>query len=140
MVALSSARYHGRNGKLLVGATNSAAPSPVAFTAGFSIDMQSDTQDVTAFQDNNHTYVVGLPDDKGAYNGFADIAGDALYTAARDGLSRKFYFYPDYTNAVGTYFFGSAFFTLSNNWAVGEGAKVSGNWVAASDISRVLTS
>jgi hypothetical protein len=124
----------------MVGVSTKAAPSPVAYTASFSIDMKTDKVDVTAYGDNNKTYVAGLPDDQGQYGGFADIAGDLLYTAARDGLSRKFYFYPDYVNSVGTYFFGSAFFDLSYSSAVGDAVKVSGTWVASTDISRVLAS
>ncbi len=140
MAPTSTTRFHGRNGKLMVGATTSAAPTPVAYIASFSISMKTDKADATAFGDNNKVQLVGLPDDQGAYGGFADLAGDLLYTAARDSLSRKFYFYPDYVNSVGTYFFGAAFFDLDYAFAVTEGAKVSGTWVAAGDISRVLAS
>lgn len=141
MAPLNSARFHGRNGKLLVGlASGTAAPSPVAFTSSFTIDNQTDKVEVTAFADNNKQYVVGLADDKGTFAGFSDIAGDGLYAASRDSVARRFYFYPDFVNAVGTYFFGAAFFDLSSNYSVSAGAAVSGNWVAASDISRVLSS
>lgn len=141
MAPLASARFHGRNGKLLVGiASAAAAPSSVAFINSFTLDNQTDKPEVTAFGDNNKTYVVGLADDKGTFSGFSDIAGDALYAASRDGAARKFYFYPDFVNAVGTYFFGSAFFDLSTNLSVSAGGSISGNWVAAGDISRVLTS
>lgn len=141
MAAVATQRFHGRNGKLFVGiASASAAPSPVAYISAFQIDMTTEKADGTAFGDANKTYLAGLPDDKGSFSGFSDLAGDALYTAARDGAARKFYFYPDYTNAQGTYFHGAAFFDLSSSFAVGDGAKVSGNWVASSDINRVLQS
>lgn len=139
MAPLASSRFHGRNGRLMVAPTASAAASPVAYVSSFTIDSQTDKADVTAFGDNNKQAVVGLPDDKGTFAGFADIAGDTLYTAARDGLARATYFYPDFVNAPGTYFFMKAFWDWSMNTAVAAGASVSGNWSAASDVTRVLT-
>ncbi len=140
MAPLASSRFHGRNGRLYVGVANgTAAPSLVAYVNSFTFDSATDKVDATAFGDNNKTYLTGLADDKGSFAGMSDIAGDSLYTASRDGVARKFYFYPDFVNAVGTYFFGSAFWDLSSNFAVNDGGKVSGNWVAAGDINRVLT-
>lgn len=138
MAPVPTARFHGRNGRLMVGVTGSAEASPVAFVSSFTLDMAADQAEVTAWGDSNKVRLLGLPDAKGSFNGFADIAGDVLYTAGRDGLTRKTYFYPDFQNAPGTYFFTTALWDWSMNTAVSAGAAVSGNWVAASDVIRVL--
>jgi hypothetical protein len=110
----------------------------VAFVSKFSIDSSTDKYPVTAFGDSNKQYVVGLPDDKGAYSGFADIAGSTLYTAARDGLARNTYFYPDFVNDVGSYWFFTAFYDWNGDWDVSNGAAVQGTWVASSLVSQVI--
>lgn len=141
MAPTTTQRFHGRNGRLYVGIANAAAAaSPVAYVKQFTMDMTTDKPDVTAFGDTNKKQVVGLPNGAGTINGFADLAGDALYTAARDGIARKWYFYPDTVNSAGTYFFSAGNFDLSFDFSVDAGASFTGNWSATEDISRVLQS
>lgn len=134
----TTARFHGRNGRLYVAVAAGGSASLVAYAKSFTIDNTTDKPDVTAWGDANHTYLAGLPDDKGTFAGFSDIAGDALYTAARDGVARKTYFYPDFTNAPATYFFTTAFWDLHSSFDVSGPAAVTGNWVAATDVVRVV--
>lgn len=139
MAVPATARFHGRNGRLFVAVAAGGSASLIAYSKSFTIDNSTDKPDVTAFGDTNHTYVVGLPDDKGTFAGFSDIAGDALYTASRDGIARKTYFYPDFVNALGVYFFTTAFWDLHTSYDVAGAASVTGNWVAATDVVRVLS-
>lgn len=133
-----STRFHGRNARLFVSLAAGGSASQIVFLSKIDMSNSTDKADVTAFGDGNKVSVAGLPDDKGSWSGFMDIAGADLYTAARDGIARKFYLYPDITNAAGTYFFGTAFFDFSMSLDVSSGAAASGSWVAASDILRVL--
>ena len=130
-------RIHGRKGRLYVGlASDTAVAEPVAYLSSWSISFETDKTDVTAFGDANKTYVAGLPDSTGEFGGFYDTATVQLYTAARDGLARKFYLYPDNTN-TGQYFWGTAFYDFSVEADVGDAVKVSGSWNAATDIIKV---
>lgn len=138
MPAPTTARFHGRNARLYGNITSGGAAVPIVFLSKIDMQNSADRADVTAFGDNNKIAVSGLPDDKGSYSGWQDIAGADFYTAARDGVARKFYLYPDVANAPGTYWFGSAFFDISFSFDVGAGASTSGSWTAASDIIRVL--
>jgi hypothetical protein len=80
-------------------------------------------------------YVAGLPDSSGTFAGFYDSATAQLYTAATDGVARKFYLYPDTADAI--YWFGTALFDFSVSTAVDGAVTVSGNWNAASIVSKV---
>ena len=45
-----------------MGATNGAVATPVTFQASWSVNMATDTDEVTAFGDPVKIYVSGLPD------------------------------------------------------------------------------
>jgi len=130
------ARIHGRAGRLYAGIASGGVAEPVTFLSSWSADFSTDDVDVTAFGDTNKTYVSGLPDVKGSFSGFYDSDSAQLFTAAVDGVARKFYLYPS-TSSAGTYFFGTASFDFSVETGVGDAAKVSGSFVAASAVTKV---
>lgn len=131
------ARRHGRNGVLYVGISGTnASASPVAYLKDWSIEFTVDQQDVTAFQDTNKVYVTGLPDVKGSFSGFFDDATAQTYTAATDGQSRRFYLYPDTTNAPGVNWSGTAFFDFQAAGAVDGPITMQGSFVAAGSVVK----
>lgn len=133
-------RYHGRKGRVYVGLANDAATAePVAYLSSWSVSFATDKVEVTAFGDTNKIYVAGLPDASGDYAGYWDSATAQLYTAATDGLARKFYIYPTTDLSASDYFYGTAFFDFSMNAAVDGAVEVSGSWQAASNIGMVST-
>ena len=133
-------RIHGRNGRIYLGvASDTAAASPLPFLASWSINFNVDKQDVTAFGDANKVYVAGLPDASGEFSGFYDDATAQTYTAAGDGLPRKFYLYPNTSGTPGTgqYWFGTVLPDFSVNAGVGGAAEISSSWNANSAIIKV---
>lgn len=132
------ARTHGRRGQLYVGlASSTAVPSPVPFLGKWTIDFKVADVDVTAFGDTNLTFVAGLPEVGGSYNGFYDTATAQLYTAASDGLARNFYLYPDAQLFPASYWYGTAIFDFSATGGVSEAVAINGNWKAASNVTRI---
>lgn len=131
-------RFHGRNARLYAAIASGGTATPVVFLSKIDMQNTTDKADATAFGDTNKVQLAGLPNDQGSYSGFQDIAGADFYTAARDGVARKFYLYPDVQNAPGTYWFGTAFFDIAFSWDVAAASATSGNWTAATDIFRVL--
>ena len=130
------ARIHGRNGRLYASLTSGGTAEPITFLNNWSINFAVDNIDVTAFGDSNKTYVAGLPDSSGSYSGFYDDGTVQFYTAATDGVARKFYLYPD-TGSTGKYWFGTAVFDFNVSAAVDGAVQVSGDWNAATIVSRV---
>jgi hypothetical protein len=132
------ARVHGRRGRLYVGiASDSAAAEPVAFLSKFSINFATDNVDVTANGDANKVYVAGLPDSSGSFSGFYDDASAQTYTAATDGLARRFYLYPTTPAATGPYWFGTGLFDFKTEASVDDSVKMSGDFQAASAVTKV---
>lgn len=129
------ARKHGRNGRLYADIAGGGSAEPVVFLNQWSIDFTVDNIDVTAFGDSNKTYVAGLPDSSGSFSGYFDSETPQLYTAATDGVARSFYLYPDTSDA--TYWYGTALFDFSVSSSVDGAITVSGDWNAASTVTKV---
>jgi hypothetical protein len=129
-------RRHGRNGQVYLGLTSAAAASPLPFQASWSINMNVDKQDVTAFGDQNKVYVAGLPDASGDFGGFMDDATSQTYIAAVDGLARNFYLYVDAVNSPNVYWFGTILPDFSADGAIAGPVNFKSTWSAASRIQR----
>ena len=132
------ARLHGRRGRLYVGiASDTAAAEAIPYVAQWAIEFSVDNAEVTANGDSNKVYVAGLPDVSGSFSGFLDDATAQTYTAASDGLARRFYLYPATPATAGPYWFGTALFDFKAEAAVDDAVKVSGDFQAASAVSKV---
>jgi hypothetical protein len=129
------ARIHGRNGRVYMNLASGGDAIPVAFLNSWTISFATEKADVTAFGDANKSYVAGLPDASGDFSGFYDDATVQTYTAALDGLPRKFYLYPS-TNANTQYFFGQILPDFNVNATVTGAVEISSSWNASSTISK----
>lgn len=130
-------RLHGRRGRVYLGvASDSASAEPLPFLASWSISFATEKAEVTAFGDNNKVYVAGLPNASGEFSGFLDDATAQTYTAAVDGLPRRFYLYPN-TLTNTPYFFGTVLPDFSATAGVSGSVDVSASWNAASAVTKV---
>lgn len=129
-------RLAGRSGRVYMGLTSSGTAEPVAYQASWSINFTTNKIDVTAMGDSNKVYVAGLPDAQGQFAGFYDDATVQTYTAATDGVARKFYLYPT-TASTSTYFFGTILPDMTIDATVDGAISVSASWAAASVIAKV---
>lgn len=130
------ARLAGRNGALYANITSGGTAEPIAYLNTWSLDQSTPKIKVTAFGDTSEIYVAGLPDAQGQYAGFYDNATAQLYTAATDGVARKFYLYPDRTNTA-QYWFGTAIFDFSISVKADSSVDISGGFAAASLTAKV---
>lgn len=130
-------RIAGRRGRIYLGiASDTASAEPLPFVASWSVSFATEKIDVTAMGDQTKVYVSGIPDAQGEWSGFFDDATNQSYTAAVDGLARKFYLYPN-TNDTGKYFWGTVLPDLSVNSTVNGAAEMTASWAAATTINRV---
>ncbi len=130
------ARIAGRNGRLYMNLTSGGTAEPVTFLNNWSLNFATEKIDVTAFGDSSMIYVSGLPDARGTYAGFYDDATVQMYTAATDGVARKFYLYPSTTNNA-QYWFGTGIFDTNIDASVDGAVAISGSFAAASVTSKV---
>lgn len=132
------ARVSGKGGNIYVGVSGStAAAEPVLSMKKWSADFKTDRMDATAFGDTNKVYVAGLPDGSGSFEGYWDDTNLGTYTAATDGVARRFYLYPKTPSTAGPYWYGTAFFDFSIEVAVDGIVSASGTFSPASSITRV---
>lgn len=130
-------RISGRRGRVYIGiASDTAAAEPLPFVAAYSMTAESDKIDVTAMGDSNKVYVAGLPDATGDFSGFFDDATNQTYTAAIDGLPRKFYLYTNTLDPT-KYFFGTVLVDFSIDAEVSGAVQMSASWAASTPIQRV---
>ena len=132
-------RFHGRNGVIYLSLTSGGAAVPVAFLTDWTINKTSDKVEVTAFQDANKTYVAGLPDASGSFNGFYDDATPQMYAAANDGLPRTMYLYESSLSPT-NYWAGQILPDMAVTGGVGAAVTVTSNWNAAGPVLRYRAS
>ena len=129
------ARGHGRFGRVYMNLTSGGTAEPVAFIRSWSFSAASDKVDVTALLDSNKIYVAGLPDASGEFAFWYDDATVQSYTAAADGIARKFYLYPTASNVQ--YFWGTVLPDFSVSAAVDGAIEGTASWNAAGTITKV---
>jgi hypothetical protein len=106
------ARFHGSKGVAYVSTTGSGTATQVLSLNNWTLDMATDTVEVTAFGDANKTYVQGLRDIKGTLSGFWDSVDDTLFDGSESTDGVKLYLYPSSTYAT-AYFYGPAWLSAS---------------------------
>lgn len=121
--------YHGKQGVVYVSTTGAGTASQVIKLTDWSLDMSTDTVEVTSFGDTNKTYVQGLPDINGQFSGFWDDSEDKLFTGSTSSDGVKIYLYPS-AAAVTKYFYGPAWLSVSVSTSISDAVKLTGQFVA----------
>ncbi len=124
------ARYHGKAGRVLLGSTTA---TPVASIDGWTLDLSADRVEVTSFGDLNKQYVLGFPDVSGTLTGFFDDTDTSISTGRSVAAGVRLYLYPDYTNAVTKYAYGTAFLDMSIDASAKDAVKISAKFSASSN-------
>lgn len=121
------ARYHGRKGVVYFSTSGSGTAVNVANLSSWSLNFTTDKAEVTSFGDANKTYVVGLKDVTGTFEGFFDdVTTSSLSAAADSSDGIKAYLYPS-SDATARYFYGPAWLDLSISTPVAGAVTVSGS-------------
>jgi hypothetical protein len=129
-------RIHGKGGMVYMGIASGAVASPVAFLSDWTINFTVDQPEVTSFGDANKIYVSGLPDASGDFSGFYDDATRQLYTAARDGVARNFYLYPNTQTDPNMYWFGAILPDFAIAGGIGAPISIKSTWKASTAVIK----
>src|SRR5690606_4135224 len=103
--------------------------TPATGLSSWSLNMATDKQEVTSFEDANKTYVQGKKDISGQFSGFWDSTYDALFDAADSTDGVKLYLYQS-ADAISKYFYGPAWLDASIEVGVDGAISVSGTFMA----------
>ncbi len=132
----TTGRASGRNSRTYIDVSSAATGSatPVNYLNGFKLSQTANWIDVTSFGDGSKTYVPGMADANGTFDGFIDL-GTATFSTLCDQRARKMYHYPDATGQPTVYGICTAYFALDYDTSVDDALKVSLSWAAASSWS-----
>ncbi len=130
------ARMSGQKGALYVAIASGGTAERIAFLTQWALNFATDKTDVTSFDDTNKTYVSGKPDAQGTFQGWYDNATAQTYTAAVDGVARKFYLYPD-REVNSQYWFGTGLFDFNAQGQQDGAISITGSFAAASAVAKV---
>jgi hypothetical protein len=121
--------YHGRKGRVYVSTSGSGTAVPVAKLTTWTLDQAVDRVEVTSFGDTNKTYVQGLKDISGSFDGFWDDTDSTIFQGSDSPDGVKMYLYPS-TDAAGRYWYGPAWLDTTIETGVGDAVKISGTFAA----------
>ncbi len=124
------AKHAGRNGRILLASTGTGVPTQLLGVSTWSLDMSQDTIETTEFGDTNKTYVVGLKDISGSFDGFWNDAETKLFAAAQSADGTFMYLYPDITVSPTKYAYGPAWISPTMDNDVGDAVKISADFSA----------
>ena len=93
MAANAGTKLHGKNGAIYFNGAKGSG-TKVATKTEWTLNLNRDYVDATVFGDTNKTYLVGLKDIQGTFNGILDVSGDLLVNAS-DSDAVSVYLYGD---------------------------------------------
>jgi hypothetical protein len=77
MAANAGTKLHGKNGAIYLNGPKGVG-TKVATKSQWDLNLARDYVEVTTFGDPNKTYVAGLKDITGTFNGLLDVSGDLM--------------------------------------------------------------
>lgn len=136
------AKVHGRKGEIQIGA---ASPlTVIGSLSSWSISFTRDKVDTTSFGETNKTYLAGLKDVSGTFEGFFDTSYiRSLFDEAESATGTTIRITPS-TDYPDFYYTGPCWLDLSTTGAVNDAVKVTGtisangSWTIQLDASPVV--
>jgi len=130
-VSNSGTKLHGKNGAIYIGGAIGVGIK-VATKTEWTLQRNRDYVDATVFGDANKTYLAGLPNVQGTFNGFLDTSGDLMLNGATSDAESIYLYASDSTNSSPTVLVahGPAFIDATVTVGNADGARISGDFRA----------
>ena len=132
MAANDGTKIHGKNGAIYFNAPKGGGTAKkVAVKTEWTLNLNRDYVDATVFGDTNKTYLTGLKDIQGTFNGLLDVSGDLIVNAT-DSDTVQVYLYGDDRNGFELLLaYGPALIDASITASNTDAIRVSGNFRAS---------
>lgn len=135
MTANDGTKLHGKNGAIYVNGPKGGGGTKVAAKSAWTLNLGRDYVDATTFGDTNKTYLTGLKDVSGTWEGLFDTSGDLLVNLS-DEDSTPIYLYGDDRDGFEVLIAsGLGLFDASINAQNADAIRCSGNFRAAASWS-----
>ena len=124
-----SVPYHAKDAIVYIAPDGSTEASELLGASEWTLDMTTDTVEVTAFGDQNKQYVQGLPDISGTLSGFVKEDEDKWFKAQKSTQPVKVYLYWS-RQMPSKYAYGTAWISISMSNTVTTANEIAANFVA----------
>ena len=99
------AKYAGRNAAVYISTSGTGAASHLLSATNWTLNMETNTIDVTDFDSTNQEFIQGWPNRSGTLAGWWNDTEDKLYQAIESSDGCNIILYPS-KNALGKNFYG----------------------------------
>lgn len=123
-------RLHGKNGAIYINGPKGTGDK-ITVKTEWTLNLNRDFVDATAFGDLNKVYLVGLKDISGTYNGHLDTSGDYGVNASDLDAIPIYLYADDRTGSVLLIAYGPGFLDASITASNTDSIKVTGNFRAS---------
>lgn len=137
MAANEGRKIHGKNGAIYVGGAKGTG-TKVAAKSGYTLNLGRDYVEATVFGDANKTYLTGLRDISGTWEGFMDVSGDMLVNLSGEDEEDIYLYADDRDGEEILLAWGPGLFDASIETTNSDAVRARGNFRAAGSWS-VLT-
>jgi hypothetical protein len=128
----SGTKLHAKNAAIYLNAAKDQSGAlKVAAKASFTLNLGRDYVDATTFGDANKTYLTGLRDISGQWEGFVDVSGDLLVNASAEDIKQVYLYGDDRSGFEILLAHGPALFDAVITASVSDGLKANGNFRAS---------
>lgn len=132
MAANADTRLHAKNAAIyLDAAKNQTGAKKVAAKSSVTLNLGRDYVETTSFGDTNKTYVTGLRDVSGQWEGFLDVSGDLLVNASANDTQQIYIYADDRTGFEILVAHGPGLFDATITLSNADAAKANGNFRAS---------
>lgn len=130
MAANTGTKLHGKNGAIYINGAKGSG-TKVAAKTEWTLNLNRDYVDATVFGDVNKTYLVGLKDIQGQWNGLFDVSGDLLVNTVDSDTVQIYLYADDRPGSEVLVASGPGLFDASITAANTDAIKASGNFRAS---------
>lgn len=141
-MANAGTKLHGFGGAIYVGGAKGAGGIRVAAKSEWTLSRDRDYVDATVFGDANKTYLAGLVNLQGTFNGFLDTSGDLMLNSATSDATNLYLYADDGTMAGHSAILvahGPAFISANLTVQNTDGARIAGEFRASGSWTFDLT-
>lgn len=134
MAANEGKKIHGKNGAIYINGPKGTGVK-VAAKSGYTLNLGRDYVDATTFGDKNKTYLTGLKDVSGTWEGLMDVSGDLLVNLTDEDETAIYLYADDRDGFEILLASGLGLFDASINASNADAIRCSGNFRAAASWS-----
>lgn len=124
-------KLHGKNGAIYVGGPKDGGGEKAAAKSGWTLNLGRDYVEATVFGDSNKTYLTGLRDISGTWEGFMDVSGDLLTNLSAEDETDIYLYADDRDGFEVLLAWGPGLFDSSIEGTLNDAVRARGNFRAA---------